>query len=114
MPWCAEWTVQFGTPMNDEADAVALDVAGVYAVGSTAGAFKEQTSAGHNDAFVRSFDHDGVLGTTVQFGTARRDEAYWAIVDGGVLAVVGMTTGAFEGQTRAGKSDGFLARLDLT
>ena len=108
-----EWTSQFGTPKGDQSLAVAVDAGTAYVVGITDGAFNGQASAGKSDAFVRAFDPDGMSTWTLQFGTKHRDDADWAIVDGGTLAIVGLTAGEFPGEATSGGVDGFLARIGL-
>jgi len=70
-------------------------------------------AAGHTDGFVRAFDPTGGPRRALQFGTRKIDYAYWAVVDGESLLVVGSTAGRFPGQTNAGEGDGLLARIAL-
>ena len=86
----------------------------LYAVGGTSGAFGDQVSAGHDDAFVQSIDAaTGAKLWTHQFGTSGADIGYADWVDGGAVYVVGITDGAFAGSTNLGSGDGFVTRIDL-
>jgi len=102
------WTHQFGSDAADAALGVATDASGnVYVVGYTGGAL-EGPSAGGVDAFVRSFDGDGALRWTRQFGTAGTDQAFGVATDAsGNVYVAGRTGGALEGPS-AGGVDAFV------
>jgi len=106
------WTRQFGTSSSDVATGVATDASGnVYAVGSTGGAL-EGDSAGGFDAFVRSFDGDGTVRWTRQFGTSGGDSASGVASDAsGNVYVAGRTGGALEGPN-AGFFDAFVRSFD--
>jgi hypothetical protein len=62
---------------------------------------------------VRSFDTlSGSRLWTLQFGTVHQDDAHSAWSDGGVLYVLGLTRGTFDGEVSAGGfSDAFLAQI---
>jgi len=102
------WTRQFGTNATDEALGVATDASGnVYVAGYTGGAL-EGDSAGGFDAFVRSFDGDGTVRWTRQFGTSGGDSASGVATDAsGNVYVAGRTGGALEGPN-AGFFDAFV------
>ncbi|MDZ7708292.1 MAG: SBBP repeat-containing protein [Trueperaceae bacterium] len=101
------WTRQFGTTASDQARGVATDANGhAYLVGYTRGAL-EGSNAGDYDAFLRTYDQDGNVRWTRQFGTTEREIANDNATDAnGHVYVAGETEGALEGPN-AGSSDGF-------
>jgi hypothetical protein len=106
------WTAQFGTAATDWVLAVAVDQAGaVIAAGSTQGSLQEDNAGGF-DAFVRKYDAHGVEVWTRQFGTTAEELALdVAAGPGGLIAVVGYTDGALDGDS-AGGSDAFVRLYD--
>jgi hypothetical protein len=106
------WTRQFGTTSDDNALGVGADVSGnVYVAGNTGGAL-EASNAGSYDAFVRSYDSDGNLRWTRQFGTSDFDYAGRIAVDAnGDVYAAGVTFGALEG-SNAGDGDVFVRSYD--
>lgn len=99
------WTRQFGTTELDLAFGVAVSSDGdVYVAGYTRGELESGHASGGIDAFLRSYDAEGVHRWTRQFGTAATDQANGVAVDAaGNVYVVGYTTGAIEpGQAPAG------------
>jgi hypothetical protein len=105
------WTVQFGTSEDDMALGVATDANGhVFATGYTRGTLDGATSAGGFDAYLRSYDGEGDLRWTRQFGTVSIDQAQAVATDvtGNVYAV-GRTNGALEG-TNLGDYDAFIRK----
>jgi outer membrane protein assembly factor BamB len=112
-----QWTVQFGTPLNDFGQDVAVDATGVYVVGQTTGAFPGQVDLGRADIYVRKFTLGGQMLWTTQFGTDETDgnlNGHSVIVHAGQLYVTGFTRGAFPGETANGDRDVFLAKLDAS
>jgi hypothetical protein len=107
------WTDQFGTSQPEVQPAVAVSGNKVLVEGATYGAFGSFENLGSDDIFVRSFDTlSGSRLWTLQFGTTDRDDAHWAWSDAGVLYVLGLTGGTFDGEVSAGGfSDSFLARI---
>lgn len=106
------WTRQFGTPDGDL--AVAVDEASdgrIIVVGVTYGAFEGHAYLGEADIFVRSYDAEGTLLWTRQFGTTAHDVPYGVSTDteGGVV-VVGTTSGALPGQSHSGSADAFVRK----
>ena len=93
------WTRQFSTPNGDSAAAVAVGEDGSVAVaGTTGSAVPGQTTAGYDDAFITSFDGDGTLRWTRQFGSEFSDRAAGIAVDGeGNILVVGTIGGTVVG-----------------
>ena len=106
------WTHQFGSDDLDAASGVATDANGnVYVAGYTLGA-REGADAGSGDAFIRSYDSDGNLRWTHQFGTDRSDAASGVATDAnGNVYVSGSTMGDLEG-TNAGGHDVFIRSYD--
>ena len=108
------WTRQFGTPLSDEAFAIAVDGTGnAFVTGNTAGTFPGETKAGYEDAFVQKLSPDGADLGTRQFGSPAPDVAFGVAVDGtGNIFAAGATYGAMPGQTSAGHWDAFVVRLN--
>ncbi len=106
------WTRQFGTAAYDAVSALASDAAGnLYAAGYTTGAL-EGANAGMFDAFVRSYDSEGEIRWTRQFGTDGSDLALGIATDAsGNVYAVGYTSGTLEGET-AGSYDSFVRSYD--
>ena len=106
------WTRQFGTSSNDDAFGIATDANGnVYATGYTFGAL-EGSNAGGRDAFIRSYDRDGNLRWTRQFGTSSNDEARGIATDtNGNVYATGYTLGALAGPNAGGR-DAFIRSYD--
>jgi hypothetical protein len=108
------WTRQFGSGGDgaDHAYGIATDPSGnVYIAGETSGTF-EGTNAGSWDAFIRSYDADGVLRWTRQFGSFGLDHAYGVATDpSGNVYTTGNTSGALQGST-AGGLDAFISSYD--
>jgi len=107
-----KWTRQFGTSGEDYAYGVAVYGSSVYVVGRTMGAFSGQTSKGVGDAFVRKYDAYGNVKWTRQFGTSSDDLAVGVAVYSSSIYVVGITEGAFSGQTSKGVGDAFVRKYD--
>jgi hypothetical protein len=106
------WTRQFGTSNDDLANGIATDANGnVYTTGHTAGAL-EGSNAGSIDAFIRSYDQNGDLRWTRQFGTGSNDIANGIATDAnGNTYTTGYTAGALEGSS-AGGTDAFIRSYD--
>jgi hypothetical protein len=106
------WTHQFGTSSDDTAQGIATDPSGnAYTTGYTSGAL-EGSNAGGIDAFIRSYDSDGNLRWTRQFGTSGDDIARGIATDAnGNATTTGNTSGALEGSI-AGSSDAFIRSYD--
>jgi hypothetical protein len=108
----AAWGRQFGTSSTDFVWDIAIDADGnTYVTGATLGGL-EGTSAGGNDAYVRSYDADGDLRWTRQYGSPEDDYASAIASDGhGNIYVAGSTYGALDG-ANAGNTDAYLRSLD--
>ena len=102
------WTRQLGTNSDDVSLGIATDPSGnAYTTSNTNGAL-EGSNAGSNDAFLRSYDRDGNLRWTRQFGTASGDFALRIATDAnGNTTTTGYTLGALEGPN-AGGSNAFI------
>jgi hypothetical protein len=89
------WTRQFGTATNGPAATAAAsstivdDAGNLYVAGWVTGALAGQSSAGHDDAFVRKYDAVGVELWTRQFGTPDHDVASDLAVDSAGSVYVG-------------------------
>jgi hypothetical protein len=107
------WAHQFGSPGNDaQTGGIALDVTGVYVVGSTSSALPGQSSAGNSDAYVRKYDANGNVLWIRQFGTPAEDDLEGVAVDATGVYVAGSTAGALPGQASSGERDTFVRRYD--
>jgi len=109
------WTGQFGTPVGDHLDAIAVDDdGGVYVAGNTGGTLPGQTSAGGLDMLVRKYDANGNVLWTRQAGSSGADFALGiAVEDDDGVYVDGGTAGAFPGETSAGSEDAFVQKYSL-
>ncbi|HVU02592.1 MAG TPA: SBBP repeat-containing protein [Polyangiaceae bacterium] len=109
-----QWTVQFGTTLDDRITAIdAVPGGGVAIAGRTFGALPTQTSSGGADAFVAKYAANGAEIWTRQFGTAFMDAATSVRVDeNGAVLSAGTTTGTLPGATTAGSADGFVRIYD--
>jgi hypothetical protein len=104
---------QFGTAADDDAWAVAIDVAGnVYVAGETSGSLSG-ANAGLSDLFVASYSPTGGQNWVKQFGTPGNDVANAITVDpvAGVV-VTGRTGGDLQGAGSDGFDDSFTVLLD--
>lgn len=106
------WVRQFGTNREDAAHGVAVDPTGAYFVGfSDAAALPGQTPVGGNDSWVRRYDPDGNIISTLQFGTVNHDEAYAVAANSTGIYIGGYSNNAFPGQTSFGQGDGYILRI---
>lgn len=107
------WSVQSGTPADDDAWAVAIDSQGnVYVAGETSGSLGA-ASAGLSDLFVASYGPAGAFRWNQQLGTSGNDVANAVTVDpvAGVV-VTGRTGGDLEGSGSDGFDDSVTVLLD--
>jgi hypothetical protein len=105
------WSRQFGTHLNDAANAVLFKGA-AWVVGETDGSMAG--SRGDRDAFIRKYDIAGQLLWERQFGTAAYDAAFAITVDqDGFAYVAGATNGPLGGPYNGG-GDGFLRKYSPT
>lgn len=92
------WTRQFGTPDEDVAWDVLVDYEAnrIYVVGYTYGEFPNQTNLGYGDGFLSTYDMEGNVIWTSQFGTSHLDVATsLALSSDGEIYVVGQLNGSF-------------------
>ena len=106
------WTRQFGSSMEDRAQAVAADGTGAWVGGYTLGALPGSAFAGADDAFVRKYDANGVEAWTREFGTSALDGTTSIALDSGFSYAVGFTDGGLPGQTSSGLTDAFVRKYD--
>lgn len=106
------WTVQFGTPADEEALAIALDATGVYVAGSTAGRLGDRSSGGV-DAFVRKLTRSGIEVWTRQLGARGAERIAAIATEGRSVWIAGTTDGPFAGRAIGGV-DGFVGTFTRT
>lgn len=109
-----QWVVQFGTPKDDVATALAADSFGnIYAAGYTDDWIDGNMGPGGRDIFVAKYDPSGNKQWTRQFGTPASDEAFAIAVDANDnVYIAGYTDGAFEGEQSMGSRDAFVMKLN--
>lgn len=105
------WTQQLGTAGTDYAVGVAVDASGVYLYGQSDGNLAG-ANVGAEDLFVVKYDHNGNLVAQRQFGTNFSDTSRGIAVHSAGVYLTGATNGTFPGQSFAGSSDVFVARLE--
>jgi hypothetical protein len=107
------WMVQFGTAAVDNANGLAVAGNDVYVAGATSGLLGE-SSAGLQDIYLRSYDRDGNLQWTRQFGTPGADQTTGGTLRarGNVVVVAGIVRGGLPGYTWAGNNDAFVRAYD--
>ncbi len=106
------WIRQLGSKENDYCYGVYADDSGVYAVGTTYGAFPGQVNAGGSDGFIQAYDNGGTALWARQLGTAANDYLNAIAGENGDLYVTGVTYGEFPSQLNAGGADFFVSRLN--
>ena len=110
-----QWTTYLGSSELDAGLAICMDGTTVKVAGVTAGALPGKTNAGGNDVIVASFDSNGALLWSQQFGTPADDSAFGIVVDSiGNPYVTGFTSGNLSPfKPNAGLEDQFMARLSI-
>ncbi len=113
------WIRQFGTDgaENNGSPRIAGDANGdTYVVGTVAGTFPGQTSAGLTDALIQKYTSAGDVLWTRQFGTSGGDDGADVIVDPGgyvyVAGYKGSTGDAYPGQTNMGGTDAYVRKFE--
>jgi hypothetical protein len=112
------WAHALGGPGADEARAVAvLPEADLFVVGSFSGTADFDPGTGRTDVFVLRLTPDGALVWARRLGGPQADAGLDVAVDARGVYVTGSFQGApgteWTGLKSAGKSDGFVAKLDL-
>ncbi len=104
--------IEFGTPGQDFARAVAVDATGnVYVTGEVSGSLDGLTfHGGSGDVFLVKYDSAGNRQWSRQFGGPGYDVGTALQASGGVIQVAGYTTGGIDGHS--GSGDGFIAVYD--
>jgi len=107
------WLVQFGTAAFDNANGIAVAGNDVYVAGGTSGVLGE-SGAGLQDIYLRSYDRDGNLQWTRQFGTPGADQTTGGTLraHGNLVVVAGIVRGDLPGYTWAGNNDAFVRAYD--
>ncbi len=108
------WTRIWGSPSNENSTAVAVDASGnTHVIGSTAGEFGGQTNAGGTDICLTKFNAGGTQVWVCLWGSALDDAGCDVVADAaGNPCALGMTQGAFDGQTNQGAYDLVLIKLN--
>jgi hypothetical protein len=109
------WTLQFGinTSGDTRIQAAATDSSGnLIVLGITPAALPGQSAAGNQDAFLRSYDPNGNILWTRQFGTSGYDYGLALTLTPTGIIAAGYTQGAFPGFTKVGSVEGFVATFD--
>jgi PKD repeat protein len=107
------WTRQFGTSGGGWASAVDINSSGELIVsGNTMGVLAGDASSGYLDVFVRSYDLDGKVLWTRQFGSSGSDYSEDVKTHDGYIFVGGTAQGALPGQSYYGKNDAFVSKRD--
>ena len=106
------WTKQWGSPLNDYGQSVAVDREGnVFVTGNTADSLDGHTSAGAKDAFLIKWNSDGKKAWTKQWGSPLHDYGESVVIDrDGNIFVIGNTYGNLDGNTNVGTMDIFLTK----
>ena len=107
------WTRIWGSSSLDGDDAMVsfLPTGMVCVASQTQGAFHGQTNSGAADVCLTWFDLQGNVLTSRIWGSLSTDSGLSVAADeSGNLYVVGLTFGAFDGQTALGNGDAFLSK----
>ncbi|MEM7152507.1 MAG: SBBP repeat-containing protein [Myxococcota bacterium] len=109
-----EWTLQFGTELEDRIQSVGLSSNGRgYLAGYTTGSYDGTPNTGSSDMLLIKLDTDGTELWNRQLGGRSFQVAYGLAVDGNDdIIVAGLTGESFEGRTAWGGSDAFVAKFD--
>ncbi len=106
------WTQVFDQPGYEYPYDVTADASGIYMGGCVDFAFAGETHEGAEDAYVRRCDLDGNEIWTMQFGGANWDNVTKIEVHPSAVYVIGNTQNTLPGNTSAGLSDTYVARID--
>jgi hypothetical protein len=108
------WMRQFGTTMDDHFGDIDLSGGLIAVSGDTAGLFPGQVEKDGLDAWVRTYDGNGVKQWTRQFGTNEDDIGTAVSVNATGVTVAGSTKGQFRLQLNKGGEDVVVRRYDST
>jgi hypothetical protein len=108
------WEQLWNGGVHTSTNAIAVASGGeILVAGSTEGSLQGNAYVAKRDVFVSQYTAAGVLEWTTMWGTTENDQADGvAITTTGTIYVTGHVREALPGQTFAGLSDIFLARLD--
>jgi hypothetical protein len=108
------WVKQFGSPLVEGVNGIALDADNdAIVVGTTYGTLPGEAAAGGRDMFLAKYAPDGTRKWITQRGTTGDEEALAVAVYGTAnIYVAGMTAGGFDGNVNAGSFDFFLMKFD--
>ena len=110
-----QWTRQWGTNNRDEGLSTAIDSDGcVYVTGSVSGSLSACHAVGGKDIFLSKFSTDGENLWTIQWGSEADDEGRGVTVTSEGIYITGFTYGNLDGNTKSGKSDIFLTKVNFT
>ncbi|WP_254564047.1 SBBP repeat-containing protein [Oscillatoria sp. HE19RPO] len=106
-----QWVQQFGSPAGDFSNGITVDSAGnLYITGYTLGNLGG-INAGSDDAWVAKYDSSGTQQWIQQLGTTSNDSSNGITIDSaGNPYITGLTVGIL-GDTSAGGSDAWIAKL---
>ncbi|MGD9975260.1 MAG: SBBP repeat-containing protein [Desulfatirhabdiaceae bacterium] len=111
-----QWTHQFGSPVTDSANGIAVMASGdIVVAGFANGALSGQTTSGGQDAFLSRCSSSGSADWTRQFGWERGgyDQfADMALDPSGYIYAVGYTDSTWPGQVSTGYLDAVITRYD--
>ncbi|HVW32196.1 MAG TPA: SBBP repeat-containing protein [Acidimicrobiia bacterium] len=106
------WQSQFGTPGDDDVEALAFDGGGhLFSAGRVSGALDGGPSNGGTDAFLAAASPNGAILWVRQFGGSADDYAMALTIGRGGFYLAGGTTGAMPGQNRIGERDAFIVNI---
>lgn len=118
----ALWSIDLGDLQGGTLGAIAVDGNAVYVGGATENAalnaggtaFIVNANAGGRDGFVTRIDDAGASATaafTSYLGSTAADQIEGIAVAAGAVYITGDTQGTLPGQTKAGSTNGFVAKL---
>lgn len=112
-----DWVRHVGTDRDDQVNAVALSLSGVYVGGNTIGIFPGETGVLNDvDAFVARFDNAGNRLWVQQFGSVAMatDSVIGMAADATGVYAVGTTNGSLPGQpAQLGSGDIFIRKYSI-
>lgn len=110
------WVRQFGTPLREHCNGIAVDVDGnSYITGSTDGDLSGSGNAGGNDVFIVKYDSLGNMQWIRQTGSIMNEDGYGISVDSnGNTYISGVTWGDLAGSGNIGYGDVFITKYDTS